>query len=154
MPDIFGQKLRSAEALPENKIESQSESPEKKVESTVFEKMSEPAASAATPVSQVTRPYVLVEPILFQKKVESILEEGLAPLFMELSPQDQTKFKILGENTANKITSLLQQAKFKISEILILIKQWLMSIAGINKYYVEQEAKIKTEKILKLRQEK
>lgn len=99
-------------------------------------------------------PYVLTKVSATQKKVEKILEEGLEQLYNELNPQDQVKFRRLGEVTAEKITVLLNQAKIKISEILNLIRQWLMSVTGINRYFVEQEAKIKAEKILKIKQEK
>ena len=89
-----------------------------------------------------------------QKKVEQVLAQGLEQLYSELRPEDKVKFKTLGENTAKKITDLLQRTKVKISEILALIRQWLMSLSGVNRYFVEQEAKIKAEKLIKLRQEK
>ena len=150
MPDPLRLVPRPAEQFPE----SQPEAPERGGESLGFEKSKEAESVSTVLVPPSPAPFVLTEPVVLQKKVEHILEEDLARLYSELNQQDQAKFKILGETTAKKITTLLQQTKFKISEILALIKQWLLSITGINRYFVEQEAKIKAEKILKLRQEK
>jgi hypothetical protein len=97
---------------------------------------------------------VLEEPVIMQQKIERVLEEDLADLYRELNPAEQAKFRTTGEDTAKKIAALLQEVKVRVSEILSLIRIWLLSISGINRYFAEQEAKIKAEKILKLRQKK
>lgn len=152
MPEIIP---RSAEKLPEVIAENIPELIEQKTIKTAIEKTAEFSAQPSElQQNQVNSPIVLTEPLIIQKKVEHVLEEGLEPLFLELNDQDKQKFKALGETTAIKIAGLLQQAKVRLSEILILIKEWLNSLTGISKFYVEQEAKIKAEKLLKLRQEK
>jgi len=40
--------------------------------------------------------------------------------------------------------------KIKARKVLHLIRDWLKIIPGINKYFLEQEAKIKTDKIIEL----
>jgi hypothetical protein len=85
-----------------------------------------------------------------QQAVESVLEENLSSLFRELTPAQQIEFKNQGEVVAGRIAKLLQQAKVKVGQILRLIREWLGSLPGINKYFIEQEAKIKADKIIKL----
>ncbi|HLD86412.1 MAG TPA: hypothetical protein VJA28_03070 [Patescibacteria group bacterium] len=143
------------ERLPEVKPETLPEAPEKITNDALAERSPEPAVQAPGPAAAAPQPpAVLAEPAVQQKKVEQVLAQGLEQLYSELRPEDKVKFKTLGENTAKKITDLLQRTKVKISEILALIRQWLMSLSGVNRYFVEQEAKIKAEKLIKLRQEK
>jgi len=85
-----------------------------------------------------------------QQEIESVLEENLSELFRELTPAQRVEFKNQGEVAAGRITKLLQQAKVKVSQILRLIREWLSSLPGINRYFIEQEAKIKADKIIKL----
>ncbi|MBU0636729.1 MAG: hypothetical protein ABH818_00760 [Patescibacteria group bacterium] len=84
-----------------------------------------------------------------QKQIEKILESGLEKAYNDLPNDKKEKFKIIGEQTAAKINLLLNKAKIKIKDIINLIKQWLLFIPGINKYFLEQEAKIKANKIIK-----
>lgn len=80
--------------------------------------------------------------------IEGILEEDLNDIYVKLSPQDQLKFKQKGEETAIAIFKMIYyKTKIKIKKIINLIKKWLKLIPGINKYFLEQEVKIKTDKI-------
>lgn len=85
-----------------------------------------------------------------QKEVEGLLEEGLGDFYQELAPAEQAEFRRQGEETAIKITDLLSKAAIKVRDIIKLIRDWLKVITGVNKYFLEQEAKIKADKILKL----
>jgi hypothetical protein len=58
---------------------------------------------------------------------------------------------LAGEETVEKINSLLDKTKIKIGKIINLIKKWLKIIPGINQFFLEQEAKIKTDKIINLK---
>ena len=82
------------------------------------------------------------------KKVEGILEEGLEDMYTKMMPIEQQKFKIKGEETTNLILQLIHQHKIKIKKVFELIKKWLKMIPGVNKFFLEQTAKIKTDKIL------
>lgn len=86
------------------------------------------------------------------REIENVLQEGLVDIYRGLTPSQQADFKRRGEATAQKISTLLNRVKVKIREILRLIRDWLKTVPGINKYFVEQTAKIKAEKIIKLRQ--
>jgi hypothetical protein len=91
----------------------------------------------------------------FQKRrelaIDNILAEGLSEVFLKMKPAEQQKFKKQGEETAAKINLLLSQTKIKVNKIIELIKRWLSIIPGINKFFLEQEAKIKTDKIIKIK---
>lgn len=84
--------------------------------------------------------------------IEKIMEEGLADAYMELTAVQQQEFKLKGEETAFKIKELLRQTKVKIKEIFKLLVEWLRTLPGVNKYYIEQEAKIKADKLLALKE--
>lgn len=84
-------------------------------------------------------------------KVEKIMEEGLADAFKELNPIERQEFKIKGEETALQIRELLKATHVKIKKIFKLLFSWLKMLPGINRFYLEQEAKIKTDKIASLK---
>ncbi|MCX6781984.1 MAG: hypothetical protein NTW66_02610 [Candidatus Magasanikbacteria bacterium] len=85
------------------------------------------------------------------KQVEKVLSEGLKDAFEKLPPIAQQEFKLKGEQTAVKIRELLRSAKIKVKKIFRLIIEWLMLLPSINHFFLEQEAKIKTDKIIELK---
>lgn len=85
-----------------------------------------------------------------QRAIEHVLEGGLESIYRELTAEQQATFRAGGEETAAKIAALMRKVRVKVSEILQLIRAWLTTIPGINRYFLEQEAKIKADKILKL----
>lgn len=86
-----------------------------------------------------------------QKQIDSILSEGLNDVFLEMNQRQQQIFKEEGEKTATKINIILSSAKVKLKSIINLIKIWLKLIPKINSHFLEQEAKIKADKIIKLK---
>jgi len=84
-------------------------------------------------------------------RIEKVMEEGMEDAFQELSPLEQQEFKIKGEETAWKIRQLLKKTHIKIKEIFKLLFAWLRMLPGVNKFFLEQEAKIKADKIFSLR---
>jgi hypothetical protein len=84
-------------------------------------------------------------------KVEKIMEEGLVDAFKELDPVERQEFKMKGEETALEIRQLLKSAHVKIKKIFKLLFGWLKMLPGINRFYLEQEAKIKADKIVSLK---
>lgn len=86
-----------------------------------------------------------------EKKIEKILEENLEEIYLTMPPEKQREFKIAGEQTIRQINNILEKTKFKIKDIINLIKKWLSIIPGMNKFFIEQEAKIKADKIIKLK---
>jgi len=87
-------------------------------------------------------------------KVEKILEEGLREPYEKMSPIAKQEFKIKGEETAEKISQLLKKTHVKIKKIFSLILEWLKLIPGVNYFFLEQEAKIKTDRIMALKKHK
>lgn len=81
-------------------------------------------------------------------EVEQIMQEGLEDVYKELTPIQQQQFKIKGEETAWQIHELLRTAHVKVKNIFKLLLEWLKMLPGINRFFLEQEAKIKTDKIL------
>ncbi len=86
-------------------------------------------------------------------RVENIMQEGLAEAFQKLSPIAQQEFKIKGEETAGKIRELLKSTHIKVKKIFRLIYEWLRLLPGVNKFFLEQEAKIKTDNIVLIQKE-
>lgn len=84
--------------------------------------------------------------------IEKIMEEDLQDAYKELTPIQKQEFKIKGEETANQVRFLLKQTHIKVKNIFKLIFEWLKMLPGINKFFLEQEAKIKTDKILAIKE--
>lgn len=87
-------------------------------------------------------------------KVEKILEENVGEAYSRLSPLAKQEFKIKGEVVAEKIATLLRSTHIKAKKIFQLIFDWLKLLPGVNKFFLEQEAKIKTDKIIALHNRK
>lgn len=85
------------------------------------------------------------------KKIDKILSAGLEETYLSLTPELQKEFKLKGEETSSKINQLLSKAKINLSKIVKLIKKWLLLIPKINPFFLEQEAKIKADKIINLK---
>lgn len=88
---------------------------------------------------------------LLRQQVESVLTDGLESTYAALDPEHQRQFKQVGEETASSIERLLQDSKVQVRKILHLIVRWLKIIPGVNQFFLEQEAKIKADKIWSLR---
>ncbi len=86
-----------------------------------------------------------------QKEIDKILSEGLDEVFLSMDSKQQKEFTEEGEKTVKKINNLLDSTKIKLSKIISLIKDWLKKIPKVNRYFLEQEAKIKADKIIKLK---
>lgn len=85
-------------------------------------------------------------------RIEKILEEDLEGTYATLDEPTRLRFRTEGERTATQIEQLIQRAKVKVKEILDLIRKWLLIIPGVNKFFIEQETKIKTDKIMALKE--
>ena len=89
---------------------------------------------------------------LMVKNIESTMAEGLEDAYKEMDPALQQRFKQTGEDTANAISKLLQQSKLQVKKIVTLLLRWLRLIPRVNPYYLEQQAKIKADAIVALKQ--
>jgi hypothetical protein len=119
----------------------------------------------AAPAEQLTTefvPRVQAQPVVPQvtpiapttssvhQAIENILSEGLQEEYEQLDPTTQQRFRQVGEETATQIEVLLQSTKNQIQKIIMLITSWLKILPGVNSFFIQQEAKIKADKILKL----
>lgn len=89
-----------------------------------------------------------------RRKIEIILSENLVDIYKVMDVNQKKIFKQKGEQAASAIEILIQTAKATAKKIIKLIREWLRLIPGINKYFLEQETKIKTDKILELTRKK
>ncbi|MBT5338301.1 hypothetical protein HN643_00495 [Candidatus Falkowbacteria bacterium] len=88
------------------------------------------------------------------QQIEKILSEGLDDLYKELPENRKAEFRQKGEETARAVERLLESAKVKIGKVVRLITEWLKMIPGVNKYFLEQESKIKADRLLEYKQDK
>ena len=80
--------------------------------------------------------------------VERILEDGLGDTYQRLPPKAKAKFKTEGERVTRELSSMIRSLKVKAGKVLSLITRWLKIIPGVNKFFLEQEAKIKTDRVM------
>ncbi|HKL16938.1 MAG TPA: hypothetical protein VJ900_01030 [Patescibacteria group bacterium] len=84
------------------------------------------------------------------KAIEDILSQDIKKYYDTMDQKQRSEFKKRGEEAALKIKKIIKEAKIAVNKVVNLIKNWLFFIPGVNKYFLEQETKIKTEKILDL----
>lgn len=89
-----------------------------------------------------------------RKQIESILQEGLGPVFLQMDQKERMAFTQAANETASKLEVLVTQFKASAKEVLRLIKVWLAKIPRVNKYFLEQASKIKTDEILQVQAQK
>lgn len=118
-----------------------------------FLEKSEETPSKPAPVKRVqtnTLPPIPSVRDQFIVKIEKIMEEDLGDVYLALTQTQKQQFKIKGEQTAQKIRDILTKSKTNLGKIIQLIFQWLKILPGVNRFFLEQEAKIKAEKIIAL----
>lgn len=118
-------------------------------EASQLEALREASSHTATSASATTtnKDAVAIE-------VEKILEDGIGPYFSSLPPDAKPLFKKKGEEAARQISEMIQTTRFNLRRAFQLITDWLKTIPGVNKLFLEQEAKIKTDRLLALMEER
>ncbi len=84
------------------------------------------------------------------KEIENVLADGLDDLYLKMDQPSQERFKKAGEETGRAIDNLIASGRCTAKKVVEIIKKWLSLIPGINRFFLEQEAKIKTDKIMDL----
>ncbi len=112
--------------------------------------------TAKTPFLQKTEEIELAkesssETKIDTQQIENILEENLKDIYSQIDDEHKKIIKEEGEKIASKIEILLKSAKDKSKEILNLILGWLKLMPGVNKFFLEKEAKIKADQIINLK---
>lgn len=159
-PENFpGKKEKQAKEQGESAPDQTAEKSEQGIEpvagwEAVKEGLGQEGSAVATP-SVVAR---TAKQLPHYQAVEKILEADLGEVYRELPPDKQREFKIKGEVTAVQIARLLDSSKIKLTQlsqkIFALLINWLKIIPGLNRFFLEQEAKIKADKILTLKNKK
>lgn len=147
MVEIKIEKARIEQApSQESGFERVVERPVSAVEQTQYEYLapSLPVTSSIPVATPNHQPYK--DPRLIE--IEQILEEDLAEYYFQLPDESKIVFKETGEQTAKKINALLGETKVAVQKIVDLIRAWLGLLPGVNRFFVEQEAKIKADKIM------
>lgn len=144
--------LQTAQSVQEQapKIETKVEQEQQSEEVAPTEKEETPPTQEVPTeqTSQVAAPVVVDEE---KKEIESIMSEGLEDEYASMSPKLQEKFREEGEKTATKIQKLLHSTKTNIQKIIDLLAKWLRIVPKANKFFLEQEAKIKADKLVELK---
>lgn len=120
--------------------------------------MAEPVAEPV-PLPQPVIPSAAPAPIAVPKKdeltqeIEDILAEDLGDLYQQLPPEKRQQFKQEGEKAASLIRQMMERGKIHTRKVLGLIRRWLQLIPGVNRFFLEQESKIKTDRLLLIEEE-
>lgn len=99
----------------------------------------------------VAQPRVVVspkDPVVIE--VEKILEDGIGPFYAAMPQEAKDEFKKKGEAVAQEISDMVRTFHVRFRRLISLITSWLKTIPGVNKYFLEQEAKIKADRIVQL----
>lgn len=75
------------------------------------------------------------------------MAEDLTELYQHMDPPTKAAFKAQAKVVASRIEEMIATATVRARDILELIRGWLCMIPGINKFFLEQETKIKADKI-------
>ncbi len=138
------------------------------VPSTVEQVVSEPSPESATVQEQVpvvvaaaqstdqqlvaapVAPTIATPPDKVAEDVQKILESGLDEALAPMPEDAKQRFMQKGKEIGALIADMVRQYKVEVKRVFTLLKDWLTSIPGVNRFFLEQEAKIKTDSILEL----
>jgi len=138
-------------ARPQPQTEKEPEFEQEKIESSqISTEKAEPVATPLGVAIPTSAPISQVQEDKISKDIETILSEDMEEIYKNLPENFKEDFKKKGEETAKEIKNIISQTKIIVSKILTLIKNWFLMIPGVNKFFLEQECKIKTGKILNL----
>ncbi len=82
--------------------------------------------------------------------VEKILERDLGEYVQALPEDQRARFQKKGQEVADEIAKMVRELHLQVKRVLTLIRDWLLTLPGMNKFFLEQEAKIKTDQMLEL----
>ncbi len=105
-----------------------------------------PAATAVVSPGVANRDSVLIQ-------VERELEDGLWDVYREMPDGLRVKFKTEGERVAQVVREGFATGKITARNIITMITDWLKMIPGVNKWFLRQQAKIKTDALIRMHKE-
>lgn len=86
------------------------------------------------------------------EEVASIVQDGIEQMTATMEPTAKERFLKKGQEITFIIASMVRGFHVKAKEVLRLLKEWILTIPGVNKFFLEQEVKIKTDRIVELEQ--
>ena len=153
----------SREVSPQPPLSEKSVDAEKKRETAVTGVQAEamvvpsPAGIVSEQSGGVTSPSPLLQGEVKNEMllaIERILEEELGEMYWQLPEKTQKEIRDEGERTAKKLASIIDSIRISAGKILRVIWKWLATIPNVNHFFLEQAAKIKTDKIVALHKER
>lgn len=140
--------LQEIPDFPEKEFDPEQERGEQ--DSLSLEKKEAAVSSLSQAISSLSPIKISEEDQKLSQDIEAILAEDMEELYKNLPKELQSDFKKKGEKTAQEIKSIITQAKVVVFKVVKLIKEWLLMVPGVNKFFLEQTSKIKAQKILDL----
>ncbi|HLD21440.1 MAG TPA: hypothetical protein VJB65_00905 [Patescibacteria group bacterium] len=111
----------------------------------------QPGVTGTQTAQQQTGTAQTIQPKTAERiEIEKVLSEGLAGLYQSMTPEEQEQFRLKGEEAAGAIELLMHTFKATARKVLSLIREWLATIPRVNKFFLEQESKLKTDKFMQL----
>lgn len=86
----------------------------------------------------------------YRVRVERVLEQNLWELYLALPQASREAFKAKGEAAAAALRSAMESKSVRPAQVLAPVHRWLKTIPHVNPYFLEQEAKIKTDLVMAL----
>lgn len=132
---------------PETIKETQETPPQTESPKDAAELKTQPAPQPQTPVAP---PVIAAPKSPLRKDIEQTLSENINMFYGAMDPETKQAFKAKAVETAGKIETMVQSGKLNVKKIISWIREWLQMIPGVNKLFLEQESKIKADKIVRL----
>ncbi len=82
-------------------------------------------------------------------EVEKLLEKNLGSTFALLPDNVKPFFKTHGEKIAQTVVGMINNKSFDGGVVMEMVEDWLKLIPKSNSFYLEQEAKLKTDSLVK-----
>lgn len=84
------------------------------------------------------------------REIEDILTAGLDETYKDLPEELKDEFREQGIITVSNLEKIMNEVQVTVKKVFDLIRKWLHLIPKANQYFLEQESKIKTDKIIQL----
>lgn len=151
MPDIPVEKIKTEIPAMGKKAERPVEELPKTPETEEVPRARPQKTTKALPITEKQKEEAALQKDEELVMIENVLSENIKDLYSQLSGLKKKAFQKRGEEAALKIKTILQGTKIRANEIFELIKAWLQMLPKISGYFLDQEAKIKTDKVLEMK---
>lgn len=132
---------------PETLKEAQETPPQTESPKDAAELKTQPAPQPQIPASP---PIIAAPKSPLRKDIEQTLSQNINTFYANMDLATKTAFKAKALETAGKIETMLASGKLNVKKIISWIREWLQMIPGVNKLFLEQESKIKADKMVRL----